>query len=79
MRKALAGKPVLDFPKPDSVVSATIDPTTGLLAVPGTARPFNEFYIEGTQPTGAIPDPAAAPAGPAQAVRAPEPETEMVH
>ena len=51
MRSALADKPVMDFPRPDTVVSALIDPTTGYLANQDCPIKQEEFYIEGTQPT----------------------------
>lgn len=51
MRPALAAKPVVDFPKPDTVVSVSIDPETGFLATPDCPVKRYEFYIEGTQPT----------------------------
>lgn len=50
MRSALAGKPVLDFVKPDTVVSASIDPATGQLATPDCPVKADEFYIAGTEP-----------------------------
>ena len=56
MRSALAGRPAVDFPKPDSVVSVRIDPTTGDLATPGCPKKQEEFYIAGTQPTEYCPD-----------------------
>ncbi len=51
MRSALADKPVIDFPRPDTVVSALIDPTTGYLANQDCPIKQDEFYIGGTQPT----------------------------
>ncbi len=51
MRSALAGKPSLDFQKPDTAVSVRIDPSTGYLATPGCPRQKEEFYISGTEPT----------------------------
>ena len=51
MRGALAGKPVVDFPKPDTVVSVLIDPTTNELATPLCPVQREEFYIKDTQPT----------------------------
>jgi 1A family penicillin-binding protein len=51
MRGALAGKPVVDFPKPDTVVSVLIDPTTNELATPLCPVQREEFYIMDTQPT----------------------------
>ena len=51
MRAASAGKPAVDFPKPDGVVSVTIDPTTGELATPECPTSREEFYLAGTEPT----------------------------
>jgi penicillin-binding protein 2D len=68
MRSALAGKPVVDFPKPDSVVSVSIDPATGFLATPNCPKKLEEFYIAGTQPTEPCPKhggDAAKPLSPA--------------
>jgi 1A family penicillin-binding protein len=50
MRSVLADKPVMDFQRPDTVVSALIDPTTGYLAVPDCPIKQEEFYVAGTQP-----------------------------
>jgi 1A family penicillin-binding protein len=51
MRAALAAKPVVDFPKPDTVIAVAIDPTTGYLATSSCLEKRDEFYIVGTQPT----------------------------
>jgi penicillin-binding protein 2D len=51
MGKALAGKPAIDFPKPDSVVSVSIDPAKGCLTTPDFPDKIDEFYMDGTQPT----------------------------
>nr|WP_236685705.1 PBP1A family penicillin-binding protein [Geobacter pickeringii] len=51
MRPALAGRPAVDFPKPDTVVSVSIDPATGYLATPACPEKRDEFYVAGTQPT----------------------------
>jgi len=50
MRKAVAAKPVTDFPRPDAVVSVTIDPTTGYLATESCPKKREEYYIAGTEP-----------------------------
>ncbi|MGB9081358.1 MAG: PBP1A family penicillin-binding protein [Desulfuromonadaceae bacterium] len=50
MRKAVAAKPVADFPRPDAVVSVTIDPTTGYLATESCPKKREELYIAGTEP-----------------------------
>lgn len=51
MRSATAGKPAVDFPKPDDVVTATIDPATGELATPDCTDTREEFFIAGSEPT----------------------------
>ncbi|MEJ2068012.1 MAG: penicillin-binding transpeptidase domain-containing protein, partial [Deltaproteobacteria bacterium] len=51
MQKALAGKPVRNFPIPEGIVFAKIDPKTGLLASPGAKDVVFECFKEGTQPT----------------------------
>jgi 1A family penicillin-binding protein len=51
MRKAVASKPAVDFPKPDTVVSVAIDPATGFLATEDCPVKRDEFYIAGTEPT----------------------------
>ena len=47
MRSALAGKPVTDFAKPDTVVSVQIDPVTGYLAAPGCPKNRRNFILRG--------------------------------
>jgi penicillin-binding protein 2D len=51
MRSALAGKPAVDFPKPDNVITVAIDPTTAMLAAPDCPTKKEEFFIAGTEPT----------------------------
>ncbi|MHB8139212.1 MAG: penicillin-binding protein 1A [Smithellaceae bacterium] len=51
MRGALAGKPVVAFPKPDTVVTVLIDPTTNQLATPLCPVQREEFYMTDNQPT----------------------------
>jgi len=51
MRPALAARPVVDFPKPETVVSVSIDPATGFLATTDCPATRDEFYLAGTQPT----------------------------
>lgn len=55
MRQALAARPVVVFPKPDTVVSVAIDPATGYLATPECPAKKDEFYIPGTEPTESCP------------------------
>lgn len=51
MRMALASQSVVDFPKPDTVVSVSVDPSTNHLAAPDCPKKRDEFYVTGTQPT----------------------------
>ena len=51
MRQALAARPAVDFPKPETVVSVSIDPATGFLATTDCPATRDEFYITETQPT----------------------------
>ncbi|HET9532415.1 MAG TPA: PBP1A family penicillin-binding protein [Blastocatellia bacterium] len=53
MKQALTLRPELggdSFPKPDSIVSAEIDPVSGLIATEQCATTRTEYFIEGTQP-----------------------------
>lgn len=51
MRKAVAVKPAADFPRPDTVVSVSIDPGTGYLATSNCPVKRDEFYLVGTEPS----------------------------
>jgi penicillin-binding protein 2D len=51
MQAALAAKPAVDFPKPDNIVTVTIDPATGFLATPECRNRKEEYYTAGTEPT----------------------------
>lgn len=53
MKQALALRPELagnGFQKPDGIVEADIDPTTGLVATPQCPVHKTEYFIEGSQP-----------------------------
>ena len=50
MRKALASRPAVDFVRPDTVVSVSIDPSSGYLATPDCPEKRDEIYISGTEP-----------------------------
>jgi len=50
MRQAQSGKPVVDFQRPETVVSVLVDPTTGKLAAPACPTKKDEFFIAGTEP-----------------------------
>src|SRR5690606_11847570 len=51
VRAASQGMPVLDFPQPSGVVTAAIDPASGLLAYEGMEAPLTEVFLDGTIPT----------------------------
>ena len=76
MRTALASKPAADFPVPDTVVSVSIDPTTGFLARSGCPEKRDEFYVVGTEPTEPCPEHEGDPLTPAVPL-APAPDTDQ--
>ena len=55
MKAALALRPELGGesfpPPPDGIVTADVDPTTGLLATDTCPSHRTEYFVEGTQPT----------------------------
>ncbi|HEY3270470.1 MAG TPA: PBP1A family penicillin-binding protein [Geothrix sp.] len=51
MSKIVASRPEGDFPRPETVVTCRIDPTTGLLAREECPQKLDEFFISGTEPT----------------------------
>jgi penicillin-binding protein 1A len=51
MKKALEGKPVLDFVQPENIEWNLINPRTGFLASEKTPGAFLEAFIKGTAPT----------------------------
>ncbi|HKO46897.1 MAG TPA: transglycosylase domain-containing protein [Polyangiaceae bacterium] len=51
MKVAGEGKPPTEFPKPGSIVTASVDPVTGLLPYPGQTDAIEEEFLEGTVPT----------------------------
>lgn len=57
MREATAGRPKVGFPVPSGVVTARIDPRTGLLAYEGQPDAIDEVFLEGTVPSEAAPPP----------------------
>jgi membrane carboxypeptidase/penicillin-binding protein len=73
MRSALAEKPAIDFPMPDSVASVLIDPATGGLVTPDCPKNQEEFYVSGTQPTVYCPEHRGVDLAPASSAPAPEP------
>ena len=52
MKVANEGKPPTEFPKPSSIVTANVDPATGLLPYPGETDAIEEEFLDGTVPTG---------------------------
>ncbi len=62
MTRALAGKPVVDFTQPDTVVAVAIDPATGAVAAEDDPKKQEEYYIVGTEPKPAGEPPAAVAA-----------------
>lgn len=83
MQAAERGRPAVDFPRPSGVVTARIDPATGLLAYEGQADAIEEVFLDGTVPTESAPVPGVMDtnsfllqqmAPPANAVPPPEAE-----
>jgi penicillin-binding protein 1A len=63
MKVASDGKPPTEFPKPGSIVTANVDPATGLLPYPGEADAIEEEFLDGTVPTEISKPDAGADAG----------------
>lgn len=55
MKAAHQGRPPTEFPRPGSIVSARIDPATGLLAPLGADGGVDEDFLEGTVPDASAP------------------------
>jgi len=51
MSAAHEGRPAADFPVPPGIVTARIDPATGLLAYEGMTDAITESFLDGTVPT----------------------------
>ena len=64
MRAALAGKEVVDFAAPETVVTINIDPTTGYIATTDCPETNDEVYLVGTEPTLLCPDHGGDPLPP---------------
>jgi membrane carboxypeptidase/penicillin-binding protein len=62
MRAALANRPVVDFAKPDTVVTVSIDPASGLLAGPACPRQRDEYFASGNEPSEYCPLHGSEPA-----------------
>lgn len=54
VEKAIKGKPIVDFPRPSGIVTAMVDPTSGLLAYEGLETAVEEVFLEGMEPTEAM-------------------------
>jgi penicillin-binding protein 1A len=63
MKVASDGKPPTEFPKPGSIVTANVDPATGLLPYPGETDAIEEEFLDGTVPTEISKPDAGADAG----------------
>ena len=63
VKVASEGKPPTEFPKPGSIVTANVDPATGLLPYPGQSDAIEEEFLEGTVPTEVAKPDAGAEAG----------------
>ncbi len=50
MKRALQDRPPVDFPVPEGVTFARVDPSSGLRAVPG-GRSMMEVFVTGSEPT----------------------------
>jgi penicillin-binding protein 1A len=50
MKRALQDRPPVDFPVPEGVTFARVDPSSGLRAVPG-GRSMMEVFVAGSEPT----------------------------
>ncbi|HEX4478035.1 MAG TPA: transglycosylase domain-containing protein [Polyangiaceae bacterium] len=76
MKAANEGRPVTDFSRPSTIVTARIDPLTGLLARDGQDGAIDEEFIDGTAPTtvAPAPDAGAPPSEPAAAVKHSHPD-----
>jgi len=61
MSEALEGAPVEDFVRPSGIVTAMIDPGSGLLATKACKRVKAEVFLEGQAPTRACDREAKAP------------------
>jgi membrane carboxypeptidase/penicillin-binding protein len=56
MNKVVAARPAEDFAKPETVVTVTIDPATGLRAREECPKKQDEYYIAGTEPADLCPN-----------------------
>jgi penicillin-binding protein 1A len=63
MKVAGDGKPPTEFPRPSSIVTANVDPATGLLPYPGETDAVEEEFLDGTVPTEVSKPDAGSDAG----------------
>jgi penicillin-binding protein 1A len=57
MKAAHEKRPATEFPRPAGIVSARIDPKTGLLAYEGEEDAMDEVFLQGTEPQAiSVPD-----------------------
>ncbi len=75
MRSAVAARPAIDFPQPDTVMKITIDPTTGFAANADCPEKREEYYLSATVPTTNCPLHGGTPL---QILPAPIPLPELV-
>jgi penicillin-binding protein 1A len=61
MKEATKGQPVADFPRPEGIVDARIDPKSGLLAADDADDAISEVFLAGTEPTESAPKELPAP------------------
>jgi len=64
MRRAVVARPAQDFPKPETVVRVTLDPTTGAVARGECPGKVEEFFISGSEPGSPCPLHGGEPLGP---------------
>ena len=50
MERSLINKPIEDFPVPEGMITAKIDPKTGMLAKPLSGDAITEYFLDGTAP-----------------------------
>ena len=63
MKVAHDKKPATEFPRPSGIVTANVDPATGLLPYPGETDAIEEEFLDGTVPSEVSKPDAGADAG----------------
>ncbi|MGC4069999.1 MAG: PBP1A family penicillin-binding protein [Polyangiaceae bacterium] len=61
MKTALAGRPIVDFPRPAEIVVERIDPNSGLLALEDQSDAIEEDFLPGTAPQERVQPDAGVP------------------